>query len=87
MAFIMKPASVIRWACERAAASVAPRSSSAAPVRMALMGVRRSWPMAARKALRPAMMRSAWARFSSASTRAALSASRASFMRCQVDRQ
>ena len=87
MAFIMKPASVISLDCERAAASVAPRSSSAAPVRMALIGVRRSWPIAARKALRPAMMRSASIRFWSASMRAALSDRRASFIRCQVDRQ
>jgi hypothetical protein len=49
--FIIRLASVIRAALARAEASPAMRSISAAPVRMAPMGVRRSWPMAARKAL------------------------------------
>ena len=86
-AFIMKPASLISRAWARAELSFAPRSSSAEPVRMALIGVRRSWPTAARKALRPSMMRSASARLSSASIRAAVSEIRAWFIRFQVDRQ
>ncbi len=83
-AFIITPAWPIRAAWARAPVSAADRSSSAAPVRMAPMGVRRSWPTAARKAARLAISRSAATRFCSASMRAAASAARACFRRFQV---
>ena len=78
-AFIIRPASVIRLALLRDWASGV--RSSAAPARIAPIGVRRSWPMAARKVVWSARLRSALRRDSSARAWARMTVTLASTMR------